>query len=201
MDANPELEKVDLAFGQNPLMWAVQTCKADTVQAILDSPGMNKRMLEVKSRFGTTALMMAVEANSGTRKVDIVRALLSAGANVNTKDSRGRTALSIAKDKGFKDVEKELSKGTEENEEEEEEVVSPKSKKSSSTSTATAATSAKATKTEKTEKVSPKKSSSSESSSSSKSSAGNIKSSSSASSSSSKSEKEFSSSLTGKGRK
>lgn len=200
MDANPELEKVDLAFGQNPLMWAVQTCKADTVQAILDSPGMNKRMLEVKSRFGTTALMMAVEANSGTRKVDIVRALLSAGANVNTKDSRGRTALSIAKDKGFKDVEKELSKGTEENEEEEEEVVSPKSKKSS-TSTATAATSAKATKTEKTEKVSPKKSSSSESSSSSKSSASNSKSSSSASSSSSKSEKEFSSSLTGKGRK
>jgi hypothetical protein len=65
-------------------------------------------------QFGTTALIMAVEANSGGRKVGVIRALLDGGANPNGKDSKGRTALSIAKDKGLRDVVDVLTQGGEE---------------------------------------------------------------------------------------
>ncbi len=71
---------------------------------------------------------MAVEANTGGKKVDIVKALLKAGASAATKDSKGRTAASIARDRGFKDVADILEKalaggGGDEGEDDEEEVV------------------------------------------------------------------------------
>jgi ankyrin repeat protein len=69
-------------------------------------------------QFGTTALMMAVEANSGMRKPGIIRELLEGGANPDTKDSKGRTALSIANAKGLKDIVAILEQGLSAEEEE-----------------------------------------------------------------------------------
>ncbi len=82
------------------LLWAVQYCGPATVAALAAAGAR----LEVKSRFGSTPLMLASEAG----QLEKVRILLAAGANPATKDSRGASAQSKARERNHRVVVEEL---------------------------------------------------------------------------------------------
>ncbi len=88
------LDYSDSAYGKTALLWAVENKTSASVIKLLTDKGCN---LDVKSRQGLTALMLAADANNA----DVVRVLLNAGANPRAQDHRGGTALSRAKERGF----------------------------------------------------------------------------------------------------
>jgi uncharacterized protein len=61
----------------------------------------------VKDRDGATALFFAVLAG----KTDTVRMLLAQGAKTDVKQKDGNTALSLAKQQGFREIVRVLEKG------------------------------------------------------------------------------------------
>jgi ankyrin repeat protein len=87
--------------GQTALMQAAQDGTADEIKKLLKKGAS----LEVKDRYGWTALLYAATFNLGylpNPKPDAsaLKILLSAGANVNVSDTRGITPLIIAAAEG-----------------------------------------------------------------------------------------------------
>ena len=83
--------------------------KIDIVQAALDGNiEIVKREIESGADcfFSNTPLIGAVAPGH----VEVVRVLLEAGANFNIINKEGETALSIAKERGFKEIEELLLK-------------------------------------------------------------------------------------------
>jgi ankyrin repeat protein len=77
-------------------MWAIEKCKTTTVEALCaHSPA---ETFEQRNRSGNTMLVMAVEKG----RLDTLRYMLRAGARASTKDSKGRSAASVARDRGLK---------------------------------------------------------------------------------------------------
>ncbi len=105
---NPDFVSALIKAGANPniedrrdplLIFAVKQGNPDVVKALIQSPEIN---IEGKLRpwHFKTALMCA--AKSGN--IEIAKLLLEAGANVENKTRRGRTALDKAIKAGHKDV-------------------------------------------------------------------------------------------------
>jgi TonB family protein len=103
--------------GQTALMQAAQDGTADEIKKLLKKGAG----LEVKDRYGWTALLYAATFNLGylpNPKPDAsaLKILLSAGANVNVSDTRGITPLIIAAAEGRTEfVKLLLSKGADVN--------------------------------------------------------------------------------------
>ena len=76
------------------LHYAAQRCDADVVLTLLEGAG--KRLLEKPDDLGRTPLLCAVQA----ARVESVRALLAAGADVNARDADGNTAVRTAAAEG-----------------------------------------------------------------------------------------------------
>ena len=76
------------------LHYAAQRCEPDVVQALLEGAG--KRLLEKPDDLGRTPLLCAVQAG----RVESVRVLLAAGADVNARDADGNTAVRTAAAEG-----------------------------------------------------------------------------------------------------
>ena len=74
-------------------MWAVQKCKTSTVEAMCAHS--QAEIFETRNRSGSTMLIMAVEKG----RLDTIKFMVRAGARASTKDSRGRSAASVARDK------------------------------------------------------------------------------------------------------
>ncbi|CAG9315884.1 unnamed protein product [Blepharisma stoltei] len=73
---------------EGPLLKAIQHNLLDIIDLLIK----NRAMIEVTSKLGKTPLTLAVEM----KNVKIARKLCEAGASVNFKDPKGRTALHIA---------------------------------------------------------------------------------------------------------
>jgi len=96
--------------GTTPLMIAAQKGLVDTVKLLLSKgANPNTQQSNIKSVYASenkTPIMFAAEGGN----TDIVQMLIAKGANVNKKSRDGRTALSIAEEKGFSDVAEILKK-------------------------------------------------------------------------------------------
>lgn len=91
---SPNIKNASL---QTPLMIAVNKGNLELVRLLL----AKNANIEVEHKLdGKTALMIAVNNN----KKEIVQALLENGANINHKDVYGENAISIAQQKGLKDI-------------------------------------------------------------------------------------------------
>lgn len=78
-------------------MFAVTNRQTDSVKALLE----HGADVNVRANDGSTALMLAAAAGD----IEIVRALLSKGADVSGRFTEtGKTALMLAKEKGYTDI-------------------------------------------------------------------------------------------------
>ena len=77
-------------------MWAVEKCKTSTVEALCAHS--QAESFETRNRSGSTMLIMAVEKG----RLDTIKFMVRAGARASTKDSKGRSAGSVARDKKLK---------------------------------------------------------------------------------------------------
>ncbi|KAI1028458.1 hypothetical protein LB503_002201 [Fusarium chuoi] len=84
-----------------PLAWAIETDSPDTVRALVSD---GKVQLERRDGGRRTALSWAVEYGH----VEVVKVLLRAGADPCTRDARGKTPSTIAKEFGRDDILREL---------------------------------------------------------------------------------------------
>ncbi|KAF4336802.1 hypothetical protein FBEOM_9336 [Fusarium beomiforme] len=84
-----------------PLAWAIQTDSSDTVQALVSD---ERAQLERRDGGGRTALSWAVEYGH----LEVVKVLLRAGADHQTRSIRGNTPSMIAKQFGRNDMVKEM---------------------------------------------------------------------------------------------
>ena len=74
-------------------MWAVEKCKTTTVEALCAHS--SAEVFEQRNRSGGTMLIMAVEKG----RLDTIRYMVRAGARASTKDSKGRSAASVARER------------------------------------------------------------------------------------------------------
>jgi ankyrin repeat protein len=85
--------------GRTALMFAVTNMQTDSAKALLE----HGADVNVTANDGSTALMLMLAASSGDS--EIVRDLLSKGADVSAKFTQtGKTALMLAKEKGYTDI-------------------------------------------------------------------------------------------------
>ncbi len=79
------------------LIQAAREGKADTVKALLSGQGVD---VNATDNNGNTALLEAARFGHD----DVVRVLLTAGANIKARDKQGKTALMLAVQGGHDDV-------------------------------------------------------------------------------------------------
>lgn len=79
------------------LLRAAREGNADTVKALLSSPGADVNATDER---GSTALLEAARYGHD----DVARALIAAGANIKARDHEGKTALMLAVAGGHDDV-------------------------------------------------------------------------------------------------
>ncbi|KXX73339.1 Ankyrin repeat domain-containing protein 50 [Madurella mycetomatis] len=89
------------ADGWSPLAWATQNNSPDLVETLVSTRCIN---LEQGDFIGRTALSWAVEYGH----LEVVRALLRAGANANSSTKSGETPLATAERLGRTEIRKEL---------------------------------------------------------------------------------------------
>ncbi|WP_446469011.1 ankyrin repeat domain-containing protein [Xenorhabdus stockiae] len=88
-------------YGGTALIPAAEKGHPETVQILLDA-GVNPNHI---NKLGWTALMEAVVLGNGSSVyVDIIDRLIKGGANVNIPDKNGVTALTHARQRGYKDI-------------------------------------------------------------------------------------------------
>ena len=87
-----------------PLHFAAHHARSDAVRELLAAGAdMNARIVSEKDYNGQTPLHRGARAQFSERTVgyyEVVRLLVQAGADVNAKDAKGRTALDIARARG-----------------------------------------------------------------------------------------------------
>lgn len=94
-------------YGGNTLIPAAEKGHLETVKYLVTLPEID---VDYQNNFGYTALIEAVALTSGSEVFqDIVRVLLSAGANKDLKDNSGLTALDYAHQKNYSEMIKLLS--------------------------------------------------------------------------------------------
>ncbi|MCA1612914.1 MAG: ankyrin repeat domain-containing protein [Acidobacteria bacterium] len=87
--------------GQTPLMLSARGGSVETIRSLLAAGA--RASVNAKDLRGLTALTHAVEGAAHAR-VEKVKLLLAAGAEVGVRDNQGRTALMIAKKVGDETV-------------------------------------------------------------------------------------------------
>ncbi|WP_455198591.1 ankyrin repeat domain-containing protein [Kaarinaea lacus] len=92
----PKLDKLSNQDGEELLLLASGLGHADIVRSMIDF-GINANARGLKQR---TALMAAVNFD----KPEVVKVLLSKGADPQAKDVDGNTAFSVARDKGYTEI-------------------------------------------------------------------------------------------------
>jgi uncharacterized membrane protein YgcG len=93
LNEGAEVQHVDLAYGATASMWAVEKCRSTTVEAICAHS--SSAVFQQRNRSGCTMLILAVEKG----RLDTIRFMIRAGARASAKDSKGRSAASVARDR------------------------------------------------------------------------------------------------------
>lgn len=94
---NDEAAKVVNKDEKTVLILAAEANSKDIIELVLPK---TKSLLEMKDKAGNTPLLAAVQSANP----DATRALVKAGANVNVKNSSGKTAVQLAKELGLKET-------------------------------------------------------------------------------------------------
>lgn len=109
--ARADLINTRAKYGSTSLMLAAANGRTDSVRVLLEHDGID---VEAARSRGQTALTIAV----GHGHKYIVRQLIAAGANLNSRDWLGRTPLDLAREEGQKEIASRLlDAGSEANEE------------------------------------------------------------------------------------
>lgn len=83
--------------GKTVLILAAEANNKDVIEFVLPKV---KSLIEVKDKSGNTPLLAAVQSANP----DAARALVKAGADVNAKNSSGKTSAQLAKELGLKET-------------------------------------------------------------------------------------------------
>ena len=96
VDAKANVNQADI-MGQTGLIWAAKQGHADSILALLNA----KANVNAADNHGCMGLIWAV---SKQQKVHVVQNLVQAKANIHLKNEDGKTALSIAKERGNEEL-------------------------------------------------------------------------------------------------
>ncbi|XP_074145361.1 ankyrin repeat domain-containing protein 63 [Sminthopsis crassicaudata] len=88
--------------GTRTFLEAMQAGKVHLARFVLDA--LDRSIIDCRAEQGRTPLMVAVGLPDPTLRSRFVRLLLEQGAAVNLRDERGRTALSLACERGHLDA-------------------------------------------------------------------------------------------------
>ncbi|ELW48172.1 ankyrin repeat domain-containing protein 63 [Tupaia chinensis] len=95
--------------GTRTFLEAMQAGKVHLARFVLDA--LDRSIIDCRAEQGRTPLMVAVGLPDPALRARFVRLLLEQGAAVNLRDERGRTALSLACERGHLDAVQLLGEG------------------------------------------------------------------------------------------